>query len=94
MAIIMPSDPLVANFYKEQRPELIPKLVDVANCFFADDAVDLDLEPIDEKQVRSYYREDALIWTLYLSMRRLDRWLHSSLLRREYPYILPGRTKR
>jgi hypothetical protein len=44
--------------------------------------------------VRAYYREDALIWTLYLSMRRLDRWLHTNLLRREYPYILPGKTKR
>jgi hypothetical protein len=85
---------LVANFYKEQRPELIPDLVDVANRFFAEEAADLDLEPIDEKQVRAYYREDALIWTLYLSMRRLDRWLHTTLLRREYPYILPGKTRR
>ena len=85
---------LVANFYKEQRPELIPELVDVANRFFAKDAADLDLEPIDERQVRSYYREDALIWTLYLSMRRLDRWLHTTVLRREYPYILPGKTRR
>ncbi|MGD9145813.1 MAG: DUF6206 family protein [Anaerolineae bacterium] len=85
---------LVANFYKEQRPELIPELVDAANSFFAEEAADLGLEPIDEKQVRAYYREDALIWTLYLSMRRLDRWLHTTLLRREYPYILPGKTKR
>jgi hypothetical protein len=85
---------LVANFYKEQRPELIPELVDVANRFFAEEAADLDLAPIDEKQVRAYYREDALIWILYLSMRRLDRWLHTTLLRREYPYILPGKTKR
>jgi hypothetical protein len=85
---------LVANFYKEQQPELIPDLVNVANRFFAQEAADLELEPIDEKQVRAYYREDALIWTLYLSMRRLDRWLHTNLLRREYPYILPGKTKR
>jgi len=85
---------LVANFYKEQRPELIPDLVDVANSFFAGEAADLDLAPISEKEVRAYYREDALIWTLYLSMRRLDRWLHTTLLRREYPYILPGKTKR
>jgi hypothetical protein len=85
---------LVANFYKEQRAELIPDLIDVVNDFFAGDAADLGLEPIDEKQVRAYYREDALIWTLYLSMRKLDRSLHTHLLRREYPYILPGRTKR
>jgi hypothetical protein len=85
---------LVANFYKEQRPELIPELVEVVNDFFATDAADLDLEPMTEKEVRAYYREDALIWTLYLWMRRVDRSLHTHLLRREYPYILPGNTKR
>ena len=85
---------LVANFYKEQRPDLIPELVEVVNGFFATDAADLDLEPMTEKQVQAYYREDALIWTLYLWMRRVDRSLHTHLLRREYPYILPGKTKR
>jgi hypothetical protein len=85
---------LVANFYKEQRPELIPELVEVVNDFFATDAADLGLEPMTEKEVRAYYREDALIWTLYLWMRRVDRSLHTHFLRREYPYILPGKTQR
>ena len=46
------------------------------------------------KDVRAYYREDALIWRLYLSMRRLDRFIHQYILRRRYPYILPGKIKR
>jgi len=85
---------LIANFYKEQRAELIPVLVETANAFFAEEAPDHGVEPIAEKDVSSYYREDRLIWSLYLFLRKLDRFLHTRLLRREYPYILPGKIKR
>jgi hypothetical protein len=85
---------LVANFYKEQRPDLIPGVIGVVNDFSTNEASDLDVEPVNEKEVRSYYREDALIWWLYLSMRRLDRLIRTRLLRQEYPYILPGKIKR
>ena len=85
---------LVANFYKEQRPDLIPDVLGVVNNFFTGEAAGLGVPPIEEQEVRAYYREDALIWTLYLSMRRLDRFLHLRLLRREYPYILPGKIRR
>lgn len=85
---------LVANFYKEQRPDLIPEVIGVVNDFFTYEASGLDVEPVTEKEVRSYYREDALIWSLYLSMRRLDRLIRTRLLRQEYPYILPGKIKR
>jgi hypothetical protein len=85
---------LIANFYKEQKAGLIPVLVETTNAFFAEEAAHLGIEPITEKDVASYYREDRLIWALYLSMRKLDRFLHTRLLRREYPYILPGKIKR
>jgi hypothetical protein len=85
---------LVANFYKEQRPDLIPEVIDEVNGFFTDEAAALGIQPIEEAEVRSYYREDALIWTLYLAFRRIDRWLQTRLLRREYPYILPGKIQR
>lgn len=85
---------LIANFYKEQRAELIPHLVETANRFFSEEATDLGIAPISVKDVSSYYREDALIWSLYLNLRRLDRFLRTRLLRRDYPYILPGRIKR
>jgi hypothetical protein len=85
---------LLANCYKEQKPELIPDLISLANKFFEDEAKDLGLAPIREKEVRDYYREDAMIWTLYLSMRRLDRFIHHYILRRPYPYLLPGRIQR
>jgi len=85
---------LLANCCKEQMPELIPELVEVANGFFATQARHLDIEPIQEKEVFAYYREDALIWVLYLWMRRFDRFLYRYILFRPYPHILPGKTKR
>jgi hypothetical protein len=85
---------LAANFYKEQRPELIPGVVDVVRDFFEGEAAELEVAPITAEEVRSYYREDALIWTLYLSMRKVDRFLRLRLLRRGYPYILPPKIER
>jgi hypothetical protein len=85
---------LIANFYKEQRPELIPGLVEAANSFFAKEAKDLNIAAISVDDVRSYYREDAIIWTVFLALRRFDRFLHRWILRRPYVYILPGKIKR
>ena len=81
---------LIANFYKEQRPELVPDLIALANDFFASEAADLEIAPITLQEVEAYYREDAFIWRLYQGARRLDRWLHTAILRKPYPYILPG----
>jgi len=85
---------LLANCCKEQMRELIPDILVMVNDFFAGEGQSLNLEPIEEKEVLSYYREDALIWSMYLSMRRVDRFLHRFILFRPYPYILPGRIKR
>lgn len=85
---------LLANVYKEQKAELIPDLVRVTNEFFVGEAAELGIRPVEEKEVQSYYREDAFIWSFYLSARRLDRFIRTRLLRREYPYILPGKIKR
>lgn len=85
---------LIANFYKEQRADLIPSLIERTNRFFEEEARELDTAPIIQKEVLSYYREDALIWSLYLNLRKLDRFIHSKILRKPYVYILPGRIKR
>ncbi|MDZ7412925.1 MAG: DUF6206 family protein [candidate division KSB1 bacterium] len=85
---------LAANFFKEQRPDLIPLVVSEANDFFAGEASDLRVAPLTEKEVAAYYRQDAFIWRLYLAMRKTDRVLRTRLLRRAYPYILPDKIKR
>ncbi|HQP31890.1 MAG TPA: DUF6206 family protein [Deltaproteobacteria bacterium] len=85
---------LIANFHKEQRPDLIPMLIETANDFFATKAAGLGVGSIDMRAVKAYYRQDAMIWRVYLGMRRFDRFLHRTLLRKPYRYILPGRIKR
>lgn len=85
---------LVANFYKEQRADLIPEAIHRINDFFATAARDLDVAPLTEKEVHDYYRKDALIWSLYLTMRKVDRFWRTRLLRTGYPYILPEKIVR
>jgi Family of unknown function (DUF6206) len=85
---------LIANFYKEQRPELIPELVVTANEFILSQGALLNIQPIEVKEVEDYYREDEVIWSLYLSMRRFDRFVRKKMLGMDYPYILPGKIKR
>ena len=84
----------IANLYKEQQPDLIPDFIRVANDFFTGEGADLGVEPLEAAEIEAYYKEDALIWTVYLAMRKLDRFLHTRLLRREYPYILPEKIER
>lgn len=81
---------LLGNLYKEQRPELIPDLVGLSNEYFAGRS---GFSPITPDEVQRYYREDAFIWRLYLSSRRLDRTLHR-LWGKPYIHILPGKIKR
>lgn len=85
---------LVANFYKEQKPELIPGVIQTINDFCCLEAQALNIAPLTEKEVRDYYKEDALIWSLYFSMRKVDRFLRLRVLRGEYPYILPEKIVR
>jgi hypothetical protein len=85
---------LLANCCKEQKPELIPELVPIVNRFFENQAKSLNLEPIQEKEIMSYYNEDRWIWALYLWMRRIDRSIYRYILLKPYPYILPGHIKR
>jgi hypothetical protein len=85
---------LIANFYKEQRPNFIPLLMGTANRFFAEEDAQAGIVPITEKEVVSYYREDATIWRVYLAFRKIDRYLHLKILGKPYVYILPEKIKR
>jgi hypothetical protein len=80
---------LIANLYKEQRPDLIVPVTEAINHY----STVLD-RPIPPEAVDRYYRSDRIIWTLFLAFRRMDRWLSRSLLRRRYEFILPGPIKR
>jgi hypothetical protein len=85
---------IIANFHKEQKAELIPVLIDCANNYITHQGAELRLQPVAKKEVDSYYREDKVIWSLYLFMRRFDRFIRRKVLHRDYPYILPGKIQR
>lgn len=80
---------LAANLYKEQRANLIPTAIKTINKYLKDGDKSIEL-----KEVEKYYKEDKLIWTLFLAFRRFDRWLTTKILRRRYEFILPGKIKR
>ncbi len=84
---------LLANFYKEQRADLIPELISVVNNFFIEKIKQGSFKPITEQEVKAYYREDAWIWRIYLRFRKVDRFLHK-VMKKNYPYILPEKIKR
>lgn len=85
---------LIANLHKEALAAAIPEVMATANEFFAQEATGLGAAPLTREEIDAYYREDARIWSLYLSGRYLDRFLRRRVLRREYPYLLPGRIRR
>lgn len=84
---------LVANFYKEQRDEWVPAVTEAVNAFFAARDGGERVEPLTVQEVGAYYREDAMIWRLYLAFRKADRAMRLAL-GREYPYILPAKIRR
>lgn len=80
---------LIANLYKEQRADLIPTAIETINKYLKDDDKSIEL-----KEVEKYYKEDKIIWTLFLAFRRFDRWLTTKIFRHRYEFILPGKIRR
>ncbi|NIM96430.1 MAG: hypothetical protein GTO18_22245 [Anaerolineales bacterium] len=84
---------LIGNFYKEGRPELVPQMVEEANAFLASGDSEVTYGPITIEEVDKYYREDSMIWRLYLASRKVDRTIHR-LFNSYYPYVLPEKIER
>lgn len=85
---------IIANIFKEQRKDLVEPFINEANRFLSAYDARHEEKPITLKELRSYYREDKFIWSLFLGFRRLDRFLHVHILKRPYAYILPGEIRR
>jgi len=80
---------LIGNLHKEHQPNLIPSSVIIANKYLKNEK-----EHLTEKKIEKYYKEDKLIWTLFLSFRRIDRFIKTKILHKRYEFILPGKIKR
>ena len=85
---------LVANFYKEQKPELVPKLTQTVNKFLKEEASEFDIEPLTLKEIQKYYKSDANMWRIFQGARKIDRFLETRLFKRKYAFYLPGKIVR
>jgi len=85
---------LIANFFKEQKPEIIPRLLKIINRFFKQEADEFEIEPIKYEEVYKYYKNDKMIWVVFQNARRFDRYLKTKLLKKRYDFYLPEKIKR
>ncbi|TET03510.1 MAG: hypothetical protein E3J90_01780 [Promethearchaeota archaeon] len=85
---------LVANFFKEQKPELIPELINLVNKFFKEEAIDFDIVPLTLEEVTKYYKSDSRMWVIFQSVRRFDRFLKTKVFKKKYDFYLPGKIER
>jgi hypothetical protein len=85
---------LIANFYKEGREDLIDAAVLLINGLLEERGLIHDIEPLSRTEIDSYYKNDAFIWSLFLTLRRMDRAIKTKLLGKRYNFILPGKIKR
>jgi len=85
---------LIANFFKEQKPEIIPRLIRRINRFFKEEVTDFEIEPITFEEVHKYYKNDKMIWVVFQNARRFDRYMKTKLLKKTYEFYLPEKIKR
>ncbi len=83
---------LIANLFKEGREDLIRPFIDHANEYLRNRGY--SFEPMTYKEVEKYYKEDAFIWSLYLNLRKIHRFVVTRILFGRYEFILPGKIKR
>ncbi|MBY8991680.1 MAG: hypothetical protein KGD58_13105 [Candidatus Lokiarchaeota archaeon] len=85
---------LIANFFKEQKPDIIPRLIRRINQFYREEAKEFNIEPITFEEVYKYYKNDKMIWVIFQNARRLDRFLKARLFKKNYDFYLPEKIKR
>jgi hypothetical protein len=85
---------LLGNFYKEGQSGRLPLGIDAVNDWLASADMPGPRGPTNPREVEAYYRKDADLLTLYLRLRRMDRFVRTKVLRRRYDYLLPGHVER
>ena len=85
---------LIANFYKEQKSEIIPRLTILINKFLREEASEFNIEPLSLEEIRKYYKSDANMWRIFQASRKIDRFLKTRLFKKKYAFYLPGKIKR
>lgn len=85
---------LIANLFKDVKYEEVPFFVEVANEFLKKEIKGITLNPLSFKEVKKYYRKDAFIWSLFLTLRKMERFTKTYILNKRYDHLLPPRVQR
>ena len=85
---------MLANLYKEQKQNSIPGCLKIVNDFFSTEAKEFGIKKIHLQEVTDYYSSDKLIWEIFQSARRFDKFLQTKLLKGKYAFYLPPVIKR
>lgn len=86
---------LLGNFHKEGHPERIPLALGRVNAWLSAHAGEVGAaDPVTLDEIDGYYRHDAQQLALFLRLRRLDRFVRTSVLRGRYDFVLPGPVRR
>lgn len=85
---------LVANFHKEGRQDLIDSALGIINDGIGNEKNAMGFPPLTRIEIDSYYKNDAFIWSLFLMLRRFDRFVKTKIFMQRYNFILPGAINR
>jgi len=78
---------LIASYITHGRPDVAPELTDRANEFLR--GLGVVAKPITPKEVTSYNNQDVVIWNLFRSLKRVDRFFTERVFGKKYEQRLP-----
>lgn len=84
---------LIANFFKEDKKELIKPTIKLANNFIIKN-INEELKKINYKEVKDYYKLDAFIWKFFQFSRKVDKFIITKIFKKKYDILLPEKIKR
>jgi len=70
-----------------ERPDIIPMAIEIVNEF-----LDEQTDKITETEVAKYYADDRRIWLVFLALRRVDRWIKTTIFKKRYEFTLPEKS--
>jgi len=85
---------IVANLYKEGRHDLIDPAISFINLRLKKESLETRIMVLQKVEIDKYYKYDAAIWSLFLKLRRFDRFLKTKIFNQRYNFILPGKITR
>lgn len=80
---------LIANFFKEQKRDMIKPLIKLVNTFFREEASEFNIKTIKLEEVQKYYKSDSDMWVIFQRVRKIDRFLKTKIFKKQYEFYLP-----